>query len=173
MLSLSGPYLAITALLALGGVLKVTRPTETTTALEALALPAHHWLVRVLGVAEITIGGLAFFSATALFSVLTSLAYLTFAGFVALARHSSTPVQSCGCFGKAETPPSVIHIVFNLAAATVAGLIAIRPIPVLNELLAGQPNSGITLLALVALMVYLVYVSLTILPQTLGEMQRT
>ena len=39
MLSIAGPYLAVTALLALGGGLKVVRPTETATALAALGLP--------------------------------------------------------------------------------------------------------------------------------------
>lgn len=173
MLSLAGPYLAITALLALGGALKVVRPEETATALAALRFPAQNWLVRTLGVLEVTIGTLAFTSATALLSALTAVTYVAFAGFVLLARHSSTPVQSCGCFGKAETPPSMIHVAFNLAAAAIAGLIAVRPIPVVGELLADQPNGPIPLLALTAVAVYLVYVSLTILPQTLGEMKRT
>jgi hypothetical protein len=171
MLSLAGPYLAATALLALGGLLKVARPSETANALAALHLPAHAGLVRTLGLAEVAIGTMAFATSFALAAVLTALAYLGFAGFVLLARRSGTPVQSCGCFGKAETPPSVIHIVVNLTAALIAALVAWKPIPSLGRLLADQPGAGIPLLMLTALTVYLLYIMLTVLPQTLNTLR--
>lgn len=166
MLSLAGPYLAIAALLALGGALKVVRPVETSTALAALNLPAHYRLVRALGVIEIIIGAAAFVTSAPLASALTAASYLGFAGFVMMARRAKTPVQSCGCFGRAETPPSLTHIVVNLAAATVAAATAARPLPPLSKLLANQPGSGIPLLILIGVTIYLLYILLTALPQT-------
>ena len=55
----------------------------------------------------------------------------------------------------------------NLAAATVAALMAARPIPGLPELLADQPGAGVPLLLLTGVIIYLLYVALTALPQTL------
>ena len=123
MLSIAGPYLAVTALLALGGVLKVVRPTETATALAALGLPSQSFLIRGLGTVEIVIGVVAFATGHPLASLLTAAAYVSFAGFVLVARRAETPVQSCGCFGKAETPPSLIHVMVNLVAAGIAALV--------------------------------------------------
>lgn len=166
MLSIAGPYLAVTALLALGGALKVARPNETATALAALGLPSQSFLIRGLGVTEIAIGTVAFGTAHPIASMLTAGAYLSFTGFVIMARRAKTPVQSCGCFGKAETPPSIIHITVNLAAAGIAALIAARPIPGLTKLLSDQPGAGVPLLLLIAVIIYLLYVALTALPQT-------
>lgn len=167
MLSIAGPYLAVTALLALGGGLKVVRPTETATAIAALGLPSQSFLIRGLGMVEIVIGVWAFGTSHPIASMLTAAAYLGFAGFVLIARRAETPVQSCGCFGKAETPPSILHVMVNLAAAGVAALMATRPIPELTELLADQPGAGVPLLLLTGVIIYLLYVALTALPQTL------
>ena len=167
MLSIAGPYLAVTALLALGGGLKVVRPTETATALDALGLPSQPFLIRSLGIVEIVIGVVAFGTGHPIASLLTAAAYVSFAGFVLIARRAETPVQSCGCFGKADTPPSIIHVMVNLAAAAVAALMAVRPIPGLSELLADQPGAGVPLLLLTGVIIYLLYVALTALPQTL------
>lgn len=167
MLSIAGLYLAVTALLALGGVLKVLRPNETATALAALGLPSQSFVIRGLGLVEIVIGIVAFGTGHPIASLLTAGAYMSFAGFVLIARRAKTPVQSCGCFGKAETPPSIIHITVNLMAAGVAVLIAIWPIPALTELLSDQPGAGVPLLLLTAVIIYLLYVALTALPQTL------
>lgn len=167
MLSIAGLYLAVTALLALGGGLKVVRPTETATALAALGLPSQPYLVRGLGIVEIAIGTAAFLTSHPIASLLTASAYVSFAVFVLAARRAETPVQSCGCFGKAETPPSLIHITVNLAAAGIAAMTAARPNTRLIELLADQPGSGVPLLLLTGVIIYLLYVAITALPQTL------
>ena len=46
--------------------------------------------------------------------------YLAFAGFVVVALRTGAPISSCGCFGKVDTPPSVVHVVLDLAFAGVA-----------------------------------------------------
>jgi len=40
-------------------------------------------------------------------------------------RH--VPLKSCGCFGKEDTPPTTGHLVLNVAAAVVAGIVALGP----------------------------------------------
>ena len=50
---LSGPFLAISALLAVAGATKVFGPKYTVGALRAASLPANSTLVRLLGLAEV------------------------------------------------------------------------------------------------------------------------
>ncbi len=46
--------------------------------------------------------------------------YSAFAVFVIVALRRGLSIQSCGCFGRVDTPPSVAHIAVNLVAATTA-----------------------------------------------------
>ena len=59
-------------------------------------------------------------SAVRCFAALVAVSYLAFAGFVIVALRSGAPISSCGCFGKVDTPPSVVHVVLDVAFAGVA-----------------------------------------------------
>lgn len=171
MLSFAGPYFVIAAILALGGLMKIVRPIDTSNALEAVKLPANTGLVRVMGMLEMTVGATAIATGSRNAAILVAAAYLAFTGFVVYAKSEGTPIQSCGCFGRAETPPSLAHIVINLFSAAIAGLIAWQPLSPVTEILADQPGLGIPLVMLVAVGVYLVYVALTALPVALRAPQ--
>ena len=45
-----------------------------------------------------------------------ALLYLGFTWFTLAAVRHRIPVQSCGCFGREDTPPSVVHVVYNATA---------------------------------------------------------
>ncbi len=106
-------------LLGAAGVAKTIDPVPTGGALRAARLPSQPWSVRLLGGTEVaaSIVGLAFGGPWVSGAALLYLGFLTFTW---LALRNVVPGQSCGCFGREDTPPSWIHVGYNLA-----GLIAL------------------------------------------------
>lgn len=154
------------ALLILSGGSKIVDPAPTRGALTASGLPDGAWAALLLGAGEIfaalagiVVGGWA--------ALLVTAVYLGFAGFVANALLRRLPIQSCGCFGKVDTPPTWSHLVFNLISAAAAGGIAVgSPAPI--DLLFDQPLLGLPYLGFVLLGVSIVYLLLAELPQLRG-----
>lgn len=115
-----GQAVAAITLLLLGasGVAKVLDPIPTSGALRAAGLPSARGVSLTLGLVEIlaAVAGLALGSiAVAPAAVL----YAAFTVFTLAAVRRRIPLQSCGCFGRDDTPPDVIHVVYN-GVATVA-----------------------------------------------------
>lgn len=166
--ALSGPFVVACALLAAAGAAKVWKPAATAAALESAGLPRSPTLARGLGLAEIAIAiaGLAF--GTALAAGAVAAAYLSFAVFVIMMLGRHDRQASCGCFGRDDTPPSVVHLVVNLAAAAIAVGVVLAPVGSLRSILAGQPLGGATFVVYAALGTYLAYLALTVLPRTLA-----
>ena len=108
------------ALLILSGGAKLGDPAPTQGALRSARLPAGRPAVWLLALAEIGAGvaGLLYGGAAALG---VGAIYLGFAAFVGLALLRRIPLQSCGCFGQEDTPPTRLHLMVNLAAG-LAGL---------------------------------------------------
>ena len=155
------------ALLVISGGSKLIDPAPTRGALAAADLPSGAWTAPLLGVVEIAAG----VSGTVLggwASVAVGLVYLGFTGFVAVALIRRLPVQSCGCFGRPDTPPTWGHMAFNVASATVAGAVAAAGlVPI--DVLAGQPLAAVPYLGFVALGVWVVYLLLAELPTIRGR----
>jgi hypothetical protein len=92
------------------------------------------------------------------------LIYAGFGAFVIYALVRRLPIQSCGCFGKSDTPPTWTHVGFNLiSAAGGIGIAFSGTAPI--SLLADQPAWGIPYLGFVAIGVVVVYLLLAELPQ--------
>ena len=125
MAALAGPFIVTAALLGAGGALKVHRPAPTARALREVGLPASPALVRVGAAAEVAIAAGALVDAGRLFAALVAVSYLGFAAFVLAALRRGVPLSSCGCFGVQDTPPTGLHLGLNLAAAAVAGAVAL------------------------------------------------
>lgn len=168
MTALTGLFAIVASLLALGGASKAMQPADTVGALRGLGLPSSGALVRAGGVAELVIGVGALVTGARPFAVLVAVSFAAFAVFVALALRRGAPIGSCGCFGKADTPPSVTHIVFNACAAGVAVGVAVDPVSGIADVVADQPLLGLPFLLLVAVGVYLAFLTLTLLPRTLA-----
>jgi hypothetical protein len=166
---LAGPVVVVAALLALAGGLKVIRPVPTAGALRAMRLPSTLPLVRLLGVGEIVVGIAAGVTFARPVLVLLAAAYLAFAGFVTAALSANTPLQSCGCFGQTDTPPSSVHVAMNLAAAGTAFAAALSGTPGLDVTLRDQPWNAMPFVLLVGICVYLCVVIATVLPEALGS----
>jgi hypothetical protein len=166
---LAGPFTIAAALLAFGGAHKALHPRNTAQALTAVGVrvpgvPAH-FLVRAGGAAEVVVGIGALVTGGAVFAALVAVSYALFAGFVVVALRADSPISSCGCFGKVDTPPSVVHVVVDAAFALVAVAAAVP------DVLADQPLLGIPFLFLVVIGVSLVYLAFTSLPKTMAAVR--
>jgi hypothetical protein len=167
--ALAGPVIVASALLALAGALKLLRPAPTAGALRALRLPSSLALVRLLGLGEIVVGVAAGITFARPLLVLVAAAYLAFAAFVTAALTTDAPIQSCGCLGQTDTPPSVVHVALNLASAGAAFAAALTRTPGLGDTLADQPWHGGPFVLLVSICLYLCVLATTVLPITLGS----
>jgi hypothetical protein len=99
---------------------------------------------------------------------LVALSYLGFAAFVGLALRRGSPVSSCGCFGRADSPPTVSHAALNLAAAATAGWAALHAHADVVTVLRRQPLAGVPLVLLIGAGAYLAYLVMGALPKTLA-----
>jgi hypothetical protein len=166
--AVAGPFMIAAVLVALAGALKAVSPRDTANALRGVGLPAAPWMVRAGGACEVGVGAYAIVAGDRLGAALVAMSYLAFAGFVAVAIAREAPISTCGCFGKADTPPSVVHLGFDLAAAAVALAVVVDPTAAIGDVLADQPLAGVPYLLLVATGTYLAFLALTVLPRNLA-----
>jgi hypothetical protein len=151
-------------LLAASGVAKLVDPEPTTGAMRAGRLPASRSLSYLLGaveviaaVAALVMGGAAVVGAAIL--------YGGFSVFTLAAVRKRIPVQSCGCFGRDDTPPSAIHVAYNVAATVALVGLAVTGLSPVDW---GLPAVELTLyLVFAAIGVYVSYLLMTRLPQLL------
>ena len=156
----------VLVLLAASGIGKLVDWKPTSGALKAASLPGDRGSVWLLGFVEIgaattglLIGGL--WMAPAL------LLYAGFTGFTFWAMRREVPLQSCGCFGKDDTPPTAIHVIYNLIASfaltfgTASGSMPID--------WTGAFGETLLVLAFAAIGAYLSYLLLAELPKTLTQ----
>lgn len=170
--ALAGPFAAAAALLALGGAPKVRRPGSTARALRAVGLPSATVLVRALGVAEVLIGAGALTLGTAPFAWLVAASYAGFTAFVALALRRGTAVDSCGCFGRPDTPATASHLLVTDGFAVIAGAAVTRPPGGLLAALLDTPAVGGVLLLFAALCTWFAHLALTAVPRLTAAAQR-
>lgn len=169
MATLAGPFLVTAALLGAGGASKVVRPANTARALGTMGLPSSTRLVRLGAGAELAVGAGALAGGGRVFAFLVAASYLGFAAFVLVALHRGLPLASCGCFGVADTPPTAVHVGINVAAAAIAGAVALGwarggGLPDIATM-EGSLLLRATFVVLTAASAWLAYVALTELPK--------
>ena len=152
-------------LLGLAGIAKVVDPQPTSGALAGARLPSQPWLVRSLGLVEIAAAtfGLAIGSLAALPAALL---YLGFTLFTLVAVRGNRLLQSCGCFGKEDTPPSWLHVSFNIGAVFALFAVVVSGQPTIPW--TGPLGELLGYAAFAGLGVYAAYLMLTALPRTLA-----
>ena len=163
--ALTGPVLAAAGLLALAAPGKLLRPALTAHALRQLGLPGSALLVRLLGVGELALAAAVWLAPSRAVLALLALAYAAFAGFVAGALRRGTALSSCGCFGRADTPPTRVHLGVVTAAALLALAAAVTGSASIGGVVAEGPAYGLPLLAAVAVSVWLAWAALAVLPR--------
>jgi hypothetical protein len=167
---LAGPFAIATVVLALGGALKAMSPADTAYALRALRLPSAPMLVRAGGAFELAVAVGALVTGATGLAIVVALSYAVFAVVVMLALAAGTPISSCGCLGRIETPPSWVHVGIDVVAAGVAAAaaVAVDAEIALPDVLSKQPLLGVPFLVLLGVGVALVFLAFTALPKTLA-----
>jgi hypothetical protein len=161
---LEGWFFLSAALLLVSGGAKLADPVPTSGALRVAGLASRVGVVYALAVAEIATGATALLFGGAWAGWAIALLYGGFGSFVAIALHRRIPIASCGCFGKADTPPSLVHVFLN-SAGLAGGLWAgLSHSPSLVSILGSQPLAGVPYLFFLAAGIYAAYLLLTILP---------
>lgn len=162
--ALAGPYLASAALLVAAGATKVLDPLPLRRALMSVGVFTPALLVRVAAAAEVALGMGAVLVGGRIGAAGIALSYALFTAFVLHARSRGGVLASCGCFGRADTPPTLTHAVTTGALALTATAVAVRPLAPLHELLGGSPWSGVPLLVATAAVAVTGYLVLARLP---------
>lgn len=154
--ALTGGTLAAGALLVLAGAQKVRDPLPLVRALLSVGVPgrAPRWRtpVRVVAAAELLLGLAALVHPSGLPAAGVALSYAAFTVFVLAARARGGVLASCGCFGRADTPPTRTH------AAVTAGLASCAAATVPGA------DPSLLLLPLAALLAALCWAAMAVLP---------
>jgi hypothetical protein len=174
-MEVTGLYLIACALLVAAGLAKAARPDGTARALAALVpgrgtpLVRLRLAVRAGALAEAALGLVALALPRPVTAALVAASYLCFAGVVLVARRRGGPLATCGCFGRPDTAPTVVHLVLDLVlAVAVAALAATAPRQgSLVTYLAHQPWAGLPLLFVSAVGAWLTLLALS----ALGELE--
>jgi hypothetical protein len=164
----AGPFAIAAALLAAGGAAKAIAPHDTAKALAGVGAPVPSGLVRAGGALEAAIGVAAIIRGDRTAALLVAVSYLAFVVFIVAARVRHAPIATCGCFGKADTPPTLLHVGVDVAAGAAAIAVVVQPGVGIDKVLAAQPLAGIPYLVLVAAGTYLASLALTVLPRLLA-----
>ncbi len=167
-ISLAGPFFMFATLLVITGVPKLTDPGGTARALYSLGVPATLGIGRAIGVVEIGAGLAALLFGGWPAAAAMAIVYVGFAVFIALALRSEE-VKNCGCFGKLDVPPSLLHLGIDLVAALVATVLVVRPIGAITTVMGETPWAGVPLLLLVVLGSGLALLVLKLLPAAPAE----
>jgi hypothetical protein len=140
--------------LVVGGALKLVDPSGSVGALRALGLPASTDRVRVLAGGEVILGMLAWSVSSRVLAALVALSYAAFFAVTVLALVRKLPIDSCGCLGKLETPPSWRHlVVLGLAFLGALG-ITVDPRPALFERIDdGAAGVALAILVVVGMLI--------------------
>ena len=162
----SALYASAAVLLVAAGAAKLSRPAPGWA--DLLGFRARTPVVRLVGASEAAAGVAALFlGGAAAWAV--GLLYAAFA--LVVLRAVLAGADSCGCFGRLDAPPSLIHVVGNLVLAAVsfgAAGAPSPPIPAVVQAMGDSPVVGAALAAVVALVAGLLLVSFTALPEALG-----
>jgi hypothetical protein len=160
-----GLHAAAAVLLLMAGVAKLSHPLPTSELIATLGLPASVWEVRILGVIEISSALTALAVGGPLAAAAVGVLYTVFA--LVVIRALSVGAASCGCFGRADTPPSWVHVVGNSFFAFASFLVASAdrtPVDAMGE----QPAGGAPFVLLTGVLAGLAAVGFTALPEALA-----
>jgi hypothetical protein len=157
--------MAAAILLAGAGVAKLLAPGPARLMLRSIwsRSSTPEPVVRVAGAAEMIIGFAVMLTGDRAAAIALGCCYLVFAAVtVRLVR--SGPHARCGCFGRADSPVGLPHLVLNAGCVGIAAAAAIRPPGAFGGLFDGAVLTGAVGLGQVALLAYLGFLSVTALP---------
>ena len=160
------PYAAAAVLLAVAGVPKVRDPGDLVRAIRSVGMPFGRNAVRAFALAEVLVAAAALAVPGRLTAALLALVYAGFTAFVVTALRRGGVLSSCGCFGRADTPPTRAHALVTGSASLVGLLVAIAPpgAGAWSDLRDSGAWAVAGFLALVALVGFLAWQVMAVLP---------
>jgi hypothetical protein len=165
-MELIGLYLVACGLLVIAGVAKAIRPGDTARALAGLIpvpVPRMSIVVRLGSMGEAALGSAALIVPSTASAGMVAVSYAAFAITVAYARSKGGAIASCGCFGRPDTPATILHVTVNAGLAASAAAMAIAaPTGTIVSILASQPVHGLPLIAVSALCGWLTYLIISV-----------
>lgn len=172
MIALEGPFAVLAVVLVVSGATKLGDPAPTTAMLAAVRLPASPFAARLVGIFELMVGIATFVVGGRVTAVVMAATYAGFALIgLRLLRLEDANV-SCGCFGRASTRMSVVHVVANAVAALFALACAAVDVPGFVDARPDLPWLGIPQLGFILMGAALFIAVLTVLPDALDAARR-
>ena len=156
------PFAAAAVLLVVAGAPKVLDPGDLHRAVRSVGMPVGRNVVRAFALLEVVVGLAALAVPGRATAALLAVLYAGFTAFVVVALRRGGVLSSCGCFGKADTPPTWAHALLTGAAALVALVVAVAPPGDAWGSLTAVSAAGV--LALVALVGFLAWQVMAVLP---------
>jgi hypothetical protein len=157
--------IAAALLLACAGLAKLRVPSPAVTMVRRVwpRLPSGMLVVRCVGAGELVVGLLAIGLGSRSASLALAGWYIAFTTLtVYLVRHA--PATPCGCFGRADSPIGIAHVLQNAICAGIAAVAVARP----PGRFGGLPDHGALTAAVgsaqAVLLAYLGFLSITALP---------
>lgn len=168
----AGPFAIAALLLVVGGALKVRRPGDTVRAMQGLKLPSSPMWVRILAAVEMLVGIGALGWGERVSAVGVAVSYAGFTAFVGLAIIRGAPIATCGCFGRDDTAPNLVHVALDVCAVAVSIVVVLDPGVGLPEVVRTQPLAGLPYLGLVLGGVYAAFLAFTSLGSPRSDRRR-
>ncbi|HET6817380.1 MAG TPA: MauE/DoxX family redox-associated membrane protein [Mycobacteriales bacterium] len=158
----TAPLLVASALLAVAGAPKAVDPTNTVGALRSVGRRVPPLWVRIFGAAESALGVAALVSGAPAVTLLVALSYAGFSVFLLVALRSGGAVSSCGCLGRADTPPTRSHLAVTSSLALSCVIAAFSGAGGLASI--GWSAASVATVAFAVLASWLVWLVFTALP---------
>jgi hypothetical protein len=163
----TAPLLIASALLAVGGAPKVLDPANTLGALRSVGVRVPPMTVQLLGAVEAALGIATLVTGARPLAALVAVSYAGFTGFLVVALRRGGAVSSCGCVGRADTPPTHSHLAVTAVLALTSLCAAVSGADGLSTI--GWSMQSVTALGFAALGGWLVWLVFTALPHLLPK----
>jgi len=163
----TAPLLIASALLAVAGAPKTLDPTNTVGALRSVGLRVPPVTVRLFGAVETALGIATLITGARPLAALVALFYAGFSAFILVALSKGGAVSSCGCVGRADTPPTRAHLAVTAGLALTSLLAAVTGADGLSSI--SWSVMTVTALAFAILGGWLVWLVFTALPHLLPK----
>jgi hypothetical protein len=155
-------------LLVLTGLFKMWRPQPTAKVLGAIGIARSSLMAsRVVGGLEVLVGALGLASPRGPGGTAVAALYLVFAIFLVFLIAFRPSVSSCGCTGRHDTPPNLVHAGLDVAASGTAFVVATSSSRTLIGFLGAFGLEGWLSLVVALFLGYALYATIAFLPQAL------
>jgi hypothetical protein len=150
-------------LLVVAGVPKVRDPKPLVRALASVGPTIPTVLARGFAVVEVALGLAAVVAPVRATAAGVAVLYAGFTAFVAVALAKGGVVESCGCLGRADTPPTLGHVATTATLAG-AGVLAAIATPAADQWWERGLTTALAVAGLAALLGFVAWVILAVLP---------